>query len=303
MSDRVKILEVKACNAGRKVLPYLKGALSLPYPALQKIMRTGQVRLNGKRVKGTEILRAGDQLRIPSLEERKAEISPVSPPSQKDITLLKKQMLYEDEDLLVLNKPFGLAVQGGSGMTRHLDQMIQAFAKEEPLRLTHRLDKDTSGVIVFAKNYEAARAITTLFKEGAVTKEYIAVVVGHLTPPKGLIEAAISKRPGKGGERMEIDEAGLSAVTHYEVLKEREGLTLLKLNPKTGRTHQLRVHCADILNTPILGDGKYGGKKAHPRGRRNLHLHALSLKFMFKQKTFHFEAPLPAHMQKTLEHF
>lgn len=303
MSDRVKILEVKAGEGGRKVLSYLKGLLPLPYTALQKMMRTGQVRLNGKRVKGTEILHPGDQLRLPPFEERRAEKGFVPSPSQNEIDLLKAHILYEDEDLLVLNKPFGLAVQGGSGTTKHLDQMIQVFAQEEPLRLTHRLDKDTSGVLVFAKNYGAARAITTLFKEGAVTKEYIAVAVGRVTPPKGVIEAAISKRPGKGGERMELDAAGLAAVTYYEALKEGDGLTLLKLKPKTGRTHQLRVHCADVLKTPILGDGKYGGKRAHPRGRELLHLHALSLQFSFKEKVFSFEAPLSDHMKKTLEHF
>lgn len=302
MSKTVKTKEITSSDAGRTLLSYLKALLPVPYPALQKMMRTGQIRLQGKRVKGTEILQAGDQLRLPPYDEQSRPRDQI-PPSKDEILEIQKQILYEDDDLLVLNKPFGLAVQGGTGTKRHLDRMVQVFAKEEPLRITHRLDKDTSGVIVFAKNYASAREMTSYFKEGKVEKEYLAVAVGTVVPCSGLLDAPISKRPGRGGERMELDSNGLSAVTSYDVLEERKDLTFLRLKPRTGRTHQLRVHCADLLKAPILGDGKYGGKAAHPRGREKLHLHAFSLKVKFKDRVLCFKAPLPEHMKKTLKDF
>lgn len=304
MSKRVKVIEVTTSQAGRTLLSYLKAFLAVPYPALQKMMRTGQIRLQGKRVKGTEILQAGDRIRIPPYEEQKQRRAPLKNSLSRDEVLeLQTRILYEDDDLLVLNKPFGLAVQGGTGTTKHLDRMIQVFSKGEPLRIVHRLDKETSGIIIFAKKYASAKEITSSFKEGKVEKEYLAVVVGKVTSTAGLLEASISKRPGKGGERMEINPEGLSSVTRYKVLEEKEGLTLLRLKPRTGRTHQLRVHCADLLKTPILGDGKYGGKAAHPRGREKLHLHAVSLELNLKGKKLHFKAPLPDHIKKTLKDF
>jgi 23S rRNA pseudouridine955/2504/2580 synthase len=205
------------------------------------------------------------------------------PVSSADAEMLRNAVLHRDEQVLVVNKPAGLAVQGGSGTHRHLDAMLDALrfeAKERP-RLVHRLDKDTSGVLLLARTAKAASLLTAGFRLREARKLYWAVVAGNPHPEAGRIANRIGKKSGTWGDRMEEDDAeGKAAVTFFRTVDHAgRSAALLALEPRTGRTHQLRVHCA-LLGTPILGDGKYGGAAAFLDGygiARGLHLHARSI--------------------------
>jgi 23S rRNA pseudouridine955/2504/2580 synthase len=283
----------------------------LGHGRLEKLLRTGQVRVDGRRAQAGLRLAAGQQIRVPPLGEAKPrpQPKPAPEPSERDVRTLQDAILYRDEDVLAINKPAGLAVQGGTGLDRHLDAMLDALrlgAPERP-RLVHRLDRDTSGVLLLARTARAAAELTAAFRRKECRKIYWALVVGVPRPPAGRIDLGLSKRPGRGGERMEIDEEGKHAVTAYRVLDHagREA-AWLELSPLTGRTHQLRAHCAAI-GTPILGDGKYGGAKAFLPGRelaRRLHLHARSLALPRPDgRIITITAPLPAHMAASWRFF
>jgi 23S rRNA pseudouridine955/2504/2580 synthase len=286
----------------------------LGHGRLEKLLRTGQVRLDGKRAKAGDRLEAGQTLRVPpiapseGLPPRKTGPKPVS---ERDAEALRAAVLYQDDDVLVIDKPAGLAVQGGTGLDKNLDAMLDSLrfdAAERP-RLVHRLDRDTSGVLVLARNAQAARALAEAFRHKSAQKIYWAVVVGVPKPDRGTIDAPLAKQGSPGrGERVEIDEAeGQRAVTRYAMV-ERAGnrAAWLALMPETGRTHQLRAHCV-VLGTPILGDGKYGGAAAYLAREalpRQLHLHARSIRIPHPRKGWvEAVAPLPAHMATTWKFF
>jgi 23S rRNA pseudouridine955/2504/2580 synthase len=249
---------------------------------LQKLLRTGQVRVDGRRAAAGAQLRAGQSVRIPPLGEpgeagpRRGEIS-VSP---QDADWLRSLILCEDEALLVLNKPAGLAVQGGTRTPRHLDGMLAALAAggERP-RLVHRLDRDTSGLLVVARTAAAAAKLTEAFRRHRVEKLYWALVAGRPAIADGLIDRPLAKQAGGRGERTESVADGQPARTRYRtVARAGKIASWLALQPLTGRTHQLRVHCT-LLGTPILGDRKYGGAAACPAGAPpGLMLHARELR-------------------------
>jgi 23S rRNA pseudouridine955/2504/2580 synthase len=231
--------------------------------------------------------------------------------SERDAKTLRDAVLYKDADVLVINKPAGLAVQGGTGLDKNLDAMLDSltFEATERPRLVHRLDKDTSGVLVLARSGKAARELAEAFRDKSAEKIYWTVVVGIPSPERGTIDAPLSKHAEHGfGERVGIDEEeGRAAVTRYALI-ERAGnrAAWLALMPETGRTHQLRAHCV-ILGTPILGDGKYGGVDAQLTSEnlsRKLHLHARAIRIPHPKKGWiTAEAPLPPHMQATWKFF
>ncbi|MHC8509422.1 MAG: RluA family pseudouridine synthase [Rhodospirillales bacterium] len=250
------------------------------YPALghgrlQKMLRTGQVRVDGKRVKGGERLHPGQQVRVPpfshappasaagSKSARTAEVSP------EDAEMIQACVLHRDDDVLVINKPAGLAVQGGSGQRRHLDALLDAlrFEAQERPRLVHRLDKDTSGVLLLARSRLAAMKLTAAFRTHDARKLYWALVTPPPTPPEGRITLALAKRPaGSAGEKVIVDAvAGQRAVSIYRTIAKAGNVAWAALEPLTGRTHQLRAHMNEI-GAPVLGDGKYGGAEAHIGG-------------------------------------
>ncbi len=276
---------------------------------LQKLVRSGQVRVDGKRVKANARVSPDQVIRVPPLgdvsvpkERAAAAVKPVE-------DILKDLILHMDDDVIVLDKPPGLAVQGGTGITRSVDGMLDTlkFGNAERPRLVHRLDKDTSGVLVLARSRGIAAKLTRSFRSRDTHKVYWAIVVGVPAIGAGKIDMALAKLPGKMGERMVPDEkAGKKATTLYRVIeKASRNAAWLHLEPITGRTHQLRVHMAET-GTPIHGDGKYGGAEAFIPGQglsRKLHLHARAIRIPHPGKKGALEvfAPLPDHMRATWE--
>jgi 23S rRNA pseudouridine955/2504/2580 synthase len=284
---------------------------ALAHGQLEKLLRTGQIRVDGKRAKSGARLMPGQAIRIPPLDAAPAS-APAAPRRllPADEAMLQSAVLHRDEAVIVLNKPPDLAVQGGTRSERHLDGLLDAlrFGHAERPRLVHRLDKDTSGVLVIARNAAAAAFLTRAFREKTTRKTYWALTVGVPEPPHGRIALALAKRSGQGGERVRADpDEGKHAITYYRIVdKVGERVSWLALLPVTGRTHQLRAHCAAI-GTPILGDGKYGGAAAHlagPPGARRLHLHARALSIPHPQGgILRVTAPLPPHMRQSWEFF
>jgi 23S rRNA pseudouridine955/2504/2580 synthase len=283
----------------------------LAHGRLEKLLRTGQIRVDGKRTKASDRVMRGQTIRIPPLDTPSPEA--LAAPLRllpADEAMLQAAILHRDEAVIVLNKPPGLAVQGGTRAERHLDGLLDAlrFGGAERPRLVHRLDKDTSGVLVVARSAAAAAFLTRAFREKATRKIYWALAAGSPKPPQGRISLALAKRPSRRGERVRADpDEGKPAVTYYRVVdKVGERVSWLALLPVTGRTHQLRAHCAAI-GAPILGDGKYGGTATHlagPPGTRRLHLHARALSIPHPHGgILKIAAPLPPHMRRSWEFF
>jgi 23S rRNA pseudouridine955/2504/2580 synthase len=279
---------------------------TLGHGRLEKLLRTGQVRVDGKRVKASDRLETGQVIRIPPMDLTPAPKREAKPIDEREAKDLRARVLHKDADVLVIDKPAGLAVQGGTGTDKHLDGLLDALrfeAKERP-RLVHRLDRDTSGVLVLARSTEAARWLGDAFQARDADKVYWAVVAGVPKPRLGRIDLKLAKLPGKGGERVVVDpKDGKRAVTDFAVIEEvRNLIAWVALKPITGRTHQLRAHL-EAIGHPILGDGKYGGKAAHldlADAPKQLQLHARSIALRRPNgKVLRVEAPLPPHMKAT----
>jgi 23S rRNA pseudouridine955/2504/2580 synthase len=276
---------------------------AVPRGMLLKWLRTGQVRVDGKRAEAGTRLAPGNQVRIPPLPELEAPPAREAPEvSDDDARELQRRVLYRDAQVLVLDKPHGLAVQGGPGIVRHLDGMLDALADGgETPRLAHRLDRDTSGVLVLGRTAGATAKLAAAFRRRETEKTYWAVVAGRPVPVEGRIDIALEKDGPPGSERVRGRDDGQAATTFYRTLDHAaRKLAWLELIPTTGRTHQLRVHCA-ALGAPILGDGKYGGAAARVPGLSNaLHLLARAIAIPHPAGgVLRAEAPLPPHMQAT----
>ena len=305
----VQTIEVGADEEGLRLDRWFRRHFpELAHGRVEKLLRTGQVRVDGARAKAGLRLEPGQRIRVPPLGEDVPALRR-GPPPQKlrpaDLRMLAERVLYRDDSVIVLDKPPGLAVQGGSKVARHLDAMLDGlrFGAAERPRLAHRLDKDTSGALVLGRSAKATANLAAAFKAKDARKVYWAAVAGVPKPARGRIEIALSKRPGRGGEKVVGWDEGKKAVTLYQVV-ERAGrrLSWLALSPLTGRTHQLRAHCA-ALGVPILGDGKYGGRAAYLPGSeisRKLHLHAREISLPHPDGgILRVTAPLPDHMLAT----
>lgn len=282
----------------------------LSFGRLQKLLRKGEVRVDGKRVKDAKfILKPGHALRLPPLDKEKSPGKAKAGServSAEDAAMIQGCVMHMDDYIIVLNKPAGLAVQGGSNTTRHVDGMLDAlkFDTGERPRLVHRIDKDTSGVLVLARSQKVARQLTEAFRGKTVRKAYWGIVVGVPEVSEGRIELPLSKRGTPGHERMVVDEfEGKHAVTEFKVIETLgKQAAWVEMEPITGRTHQLRIHMLTI-ETPLLGDGKYGGQEAFLSGAeiaRQLHLHARAIRLPHPGGgDFIITAPLPPHMLET----
>ena len=306
-------LRVSEDSAGRRFDRWLAERFpERTYGEIQKWLRTGQVRLDGHRAKGNERLAGGETVRVPpqagTADDKAGKRARALRPG--DVEKIRALVLYEDSELFVLNKPAGLAVQGGSGTHVHLDGMLDGLtdASGERPRLVHRLDRDTSGVLVIARSAKAATRLTGLFRRGAVQKLYWALTVGVPRPLVGEIDAPLIKTGMGDRELMTVaPEGGLPSRTQYRVLQRAQRvLSWVALAPLTGRTHQLRVHCAH-MGMPILGDGKYGGEAAFLPGNADssrLHLHARAIRLPKPDRgVLDVRAPLPEHMERTFGFF
>ncbi len=286
--SEVRQFTVDDDDAGARLDRWFKRHLpQLGFATVSRWARTGQIRVDGKRARPEDRLEAGQQIRVPPGGEAPQRSAPAPRAlSAEDRAAARAMIILETPAALVLNKPPGLATQGGTKTTRHVDGLLDAFVTGEPgddaprPRLVHRLDKDTSGVLLVAKTPGSAGFFAKRFASRSARKVYWALVVGVPEVREGTIDAALAKQPGSGGEKMHVDdEGGQPARTRYRVVdKAGDKAAWLELEPLTGRTHQLRVHCA-AMGHPIVGDGKYGGPDAFLTGSisRKMHLHARRL--------------------------
>ena len=280
---------------------------NVPVTLFQKMLRKKEIKLNNKKAEGSTKVVKDDIITFPENWEAK-EVKKTSKPKQavskKDEKLLRSIILYEDKDMFVINKPFGLAVQGGSGLSRHLDGLLDCLTDKDGNKphLVHRLDRDTTGIMVLAKNANAAAKIAKCFQNRSIKKIYWAVALGVPKHESGRIDLSVEKSKGKLGEMMMPDEEGKKAVTFYNVIsKAGNTASWVELLPLTGRKHQLRVHLSAIGN-PILGDGKYGGSSYISQIENKLHLHARAIKITgITKKDIEIIAPLPNHIKKTFD--
>jgi 23S rRNA pseudouridine955/2504/2580 synthase len=309
-ASQVQTVAVTPDEAGMRVDRFFEARFpGLAFSHIQRIIRKGEVRVNGKRVEPKDRLETGQAVRIPPLKLDQPK--PARPESEADKTraFLKSITLYEDADVLVLNKPMGLAVQGGSGATRHIDGMLDALRDphgQRP-RLVHRLDKDTAGCLLVAKSRFAAAALAKTFRSRAARKIYWALVAGVPKPRQGRISTFLAKEEREEDSFMRIaahGEKGAShAVTYYAVIETAgQQLAWLSLKPVTGRTHQLRAHLAHIGH-PIVGDPKYFSKENWqlPGGMQN-RLHLLARRIVAphpRAGVIDVSAPLPPHMAQS----
>jgi 23S rRNA pseudouridine955/2504/2580 synthase len=312
MSD-VEFVEVISGETGMRLDRWFRAHYpALAHGALQKLLRTGQVRVDGGRAKANARLEAGQKVRVPPMRTpvrtRKSEATRESL-SREDARYIQKLVIYKDAHVMAINKPAGLAVQGGTKTSRHVDGLLEGLmfdAKERP-RLVHRLDKDTSGVLLLARDRATASALGDELKTREARKTYWALLNGVPSPQRGEIDLPLLKKGSAQSERMHVaeedDDNAKHAVTRYAVLEPAGSkLCWAALWPLTGRTHQLRVHMAAIGH-PVVGDGKYGGSEAHPGGEidNRLYLHARKIEISNPsgKGTLKITAELPDHMLKT----
>lgn len=278
------------------------------FNVISRWARTGQLRLDGKRAAPGDRIEAGQQIRVPPAEPPK-ELRPKrerAPLSEDQIAFARGLDFHRDANAIVLNKPPGLATQGGTKTKDHVDGLLDALRYDAETRpkLVHRLDKDTSGVLLVARTPRAAAFFSKSFSSRRTTKIYWAIVIGVPDVEEGIIDLPLAKQPGTGGEKMHVFDEGQAARTRYKVI-ERAGnrAAFVALQPYTGRTHQLRVHMAAIGH-PILGDGKYGGPDAFLTGEisRKLHLHARRLRLPDPDGgMLDVTADIPEHFAKSME--
>lgn len=328
--SQVQIITVGPGDSDQRLDRWLKRLFPhLAQGRIEKMCRKGELRVDGGRVKASTRLATGQEVRIPPLPTPgEVESRPKPTVSDKDAAMMKSLVLYKDDHIIALNKPPGLPTQGGSKQVRHVDGLAEAltFGFDDKPRLVHRLDKDTSGVLLLARTRAVASALTEAFRARETRKIYWAAVAGVPFPQMGTIKFGLVKAPGHGAggenEKMRAvhpkdvatTEGAKHATTDYAVLSAlAKRAAWVAMVPITGRTHQLRAHMAE-LGHPIIGDGKYGGPGQENLGdgwgamlgggiSRKLHLHArsISLKHPVTGARLTITAPLPEHMERTWE--
>ncbi|GAB2582625.1 RluA family pseudouridine synthase [Dyella jejuensis] len=277
----------------------LKG---VPKSMIYRLLRTGQVRVNGKRAKPDTRLSQGDMLRIPPVRvaERQEQGA-----SQGAIAAAADAVIFEDKHFLVMDKPTGMASHGGSGVSHGAIELLRQARPKDHLELVHRLDRDTSGVLVFARTRAGLTGLQAAIRAGEVTKQYLCLMVGHPSKARFDVNAPLQKSILQGGERMvRVSEGGKPSLTFFREMEQYPGARLMQATLGTGRTHQIRVHAAHVGH-PLAGDAKYGDRDANKRFReRGLHrlfLHASHMAFELEGRAYGFSAPLPEDLKLFLD--
>ena len=298
----VELIKVKDIDDGMRLNRwFMKYYPKLSLGHLQKLLRTKQIKVDGKRAETSLKLTAGQEVRVPPLNLDEMPTKNEMAISKKDSDFAKSLVIYKDDNILVLNKPSGIAVQGGTNTSFHIDKLLDAlkFGNEEKPRLVHRIDKDTSGILLLARNRKTADVLTKAFREHKLPKTYLALVRGCPKKTAGEIKAPLEKV----GEKVMVSGGGKPAITEYQIIDEvGDKFALVEASPLTGRTHQIRAHM-EYLGTPIVGDGKYFGseRRRFSELADKLHLHAykIDLSVLYNQKKI-IKAPLPEHFRQSL---
>lgn len=304
----VKWIEIDEDQAGQRLDNFLFTQLKgVPKTRIYRIVRKGELRVNKGRVNAKYRLQVNDVVRIPPIRVAERDEAVLVQPTLKHS--LERQIIYEDEGFIVLNKPSGFAVHGGSGVNSGVIEALRVIRPQQKfLELVHRLDKETSGCLLIAKKRSALKYLHELFRGDGVEKTYLAMLAGRWERKKQWVDAPLLKNVNQGGERMVVvSKQGKSAQTQFVRLQKFSDMTLVHASPKTGRTHQIRVHAA-WLGFPLVGDERYGdadqNKLFRKRGYRRLFLHAEQLRFKHPVSgdLMHFQAPLPDPLQQLIEH-
>ncbi|WP_259052470.1 23S rRNA pseudouridine(955/2504/2580) synthase RluC [Klebsiella sp. BIGb0407] len=304
----VKIVVISADEAGQRIDNFLRTHLKgVPKSMIYRIVRKGEVRVNKKRIKPEYKLEDGDQVRIPPVRVAEREEDAVSPHLQK-VAALEHVILYEDDHILVLNKPSGTAVHGGSGLSFGVIEGLRALRPEARfLELVHRLDRDTSGVLLVAKKRSALRSLHEQLREKGMQKDYLALVRGQWPSHIKSIQAPLLKNILQSGERIvRVNSEGKPSETRFKVEERFDIATLVRCSPITGRTHQIRVHTLHAGH-PIAFDDRYGEREFDSQlsgtGLRRLFLHALALRFTHPNtgEILRIEAPMDEQLKQCLK--
>ncbi len=306
-TNKVQFITIDSEYGGQRIDNFLRARLKgVPKSLVYRILRKGEVRVNKKRIKPEYKLQPEDVVRIPPVRVAEA----TEPPSSKldSIKRLEQEILFEDNGLIVLNKPSGMAVHGGSGLSFGVIEALRSLRPEQRyLELVHRLDRDTSGILLIAKRRSVLKSLHEQLREKQIDKRYYALVAGNWPKHRSKVKAPLYKNVLKSGERIvRVSEQGKTSETRTKLLQAYEGASLVEAEPITGRTHQIRVHCLHAGHA-ILGDDKYCSQElnnwAKGFGLARLFLHAHQISFNYRQdkqrKTFN--APLPKDLQQVLE--
>jgi 23S rRNA pseudouridine955/2504/2580 synthase len=305
--ESVRKLKIDDGHAGQRLDNYLMGQLKgVPKSRIYKLVRGGEVRVNGGRVEVSHRLAEGDEVRIPPVRQGQAMAKPKTLP--RDVARLAPHIIYKDDYLLVLNKPSGVAVHGGSGISRGvIEQLRLEFPEHRFMELAHRLDRETSGVLVVALKRKALVGLHDIFRDHRVDKRYQVLATGRWRDETRNVRFPLHKFVTSEGERrVSVQEGGQASHTIFHRIKTWPGFALLEAELKTGRTHQIRVHLAHLKH-PIAGDDKYGNfalnKELAAKGLKRMFLHAATLSFdhPVSGDALRFEAPLPEELQQFLD--
>jgi 23S rRNA pseudouridine955/2504/2580 synthase len=310
VSGGVKQVRVPEERDGQRLDNFLLGQLKgAPRRLIYKIVRSGQVRINGKRAKPDSRLAGGDEVRIPPVHLDAPDHADRRP-TKTFLEKLAASIVYEDKAVLALNKPSGVAAHGGSGISFGAIEGLRALRPGEPFELVHRLDRDTSGVMVIAKKRSALLELQALMREGedeeAPNKQYLTLLVGRMPQGTMTVDQPLLRSTLRGGERMvRVDPQGKASVSHFKLIERLGGHSFCEVRIETGRTHQIRVHAAH-LGHPVAGDPKYGDKDANKRlaeqvGLKRLFLHAASMGFELGGKPYVLSAPLSDELGRVLD--
>jgi len=308
--NSVEMATIDQQHAGQRIDNFLLTRLKgVPRSRIYRILRKGEVRVNKGRIKATYRLKAGDVVRIPPVRRAEQNVQQAISPGLRQ--LLLDAILYEDDNLLILDKPSGLAVHGGSGIKCGLIESIRTIKPEWTiLELAHRIDRKTSGCLILAKQRSSLNALHELFREGQINKGYLTLVAGKWDSDLKLIDAPLDRNSRHEGERsVQVSEQGKSAISHFKLLSHYRGqlpCSMLEVRIDTGRTHQIRVHAAHAGH-PVLGDDRYGDQQSNRTmrklGLKRLFLHAHELEFRLpgSDEAIHVHAPLPADLKQLLD--